>query len=63
MKGVRRIGGKKRTTAAVFSSPNSMFTPGWDDQFGAGQKWGRVGERANMGQKKTPRGAGKLKKK
>lgn len=54
----------KRTTRAVFSGPAfggpECFTPGWDKEVSAAQGMVRADERRAMGQKKTPRYAGKL---
>ena len=49
-----------RTVAAQGTS--DWFVPGWDKMAGSAQHLERVEKRAAMGQKKTPIGAGVLRK-
>ena len=60
----QQIDPPKRTEKAVFSGPafggRECFTPGWDKRVSAQQGMERADERRRMGQKMTPRYAGKL---
>lgn len=57
---ITRINGGTKTVAAVFSQPSEQWTPDWDKAMSNEQGMRRARKRAEMGQKKTPIGAGKL---
>jgi hypothetical protein len=58
---IRRVNDRNRTTAVFHDKPEDWFVPDWDKEPGARQQLKRVRDRADMGIKITPKGAGKLK--
>jgi hypothetical protein len=54
------VNDKVKTCAAQYSKFKDMFVPNWDSPPGSEQESLRVAQRAEMGNKETPRGAGKL---
>lgn len=59
---IRRVGGGKRTTAALNSSMRDAFVPGWDKRPGGAQQVDRMLPRERMGNKMTPKGAARLRR-
>lgn len=57
-----RINGGPQTKESVFSKFDEQWTPGWDKAASGQQAMDRNKDRAKMGQKMTPLGAGKLMK-
>lgn len=49
------------TVKTQYSTLPEMFTPNWDALIASEQQMRRNQDRARMGQKRTPRGAGRLK--